>query len=190
MKKNLLLMLLCCSVAAMAVPAKPGWTIMKQSDGTTLRVQTVGNAFNNAILTKDGLMVERGNDGDFYYYSSVTGLTTVRAHESPNRSAVETAFVNAQRSALTMQYQPYKLPQRKGKLGATASNADAPVPAMGQRRIPIILVEFADKKFNNTREKIISSMLTGDVSVGQYFKDQSNGLYEPIFDVYGIYTLS
>lgn len=167
MKKNLLLMLLlCCAVAAVAVPAKPGWNIMTQSDGTTLRVQAVGNAFNNALLTEDGLMVERGSDGDFYYYSSVTGLTKVRAHESANRSAVEKAFVNVQRSALTMQYQSYKLPHAKGKLGATASNADAPVPAMGQRRIPIILVEFADKKFNNTREKIINSMLTGDVSVG------------------------
>ncbi len=191
MKKNLLLMLLlCCAVVAVAVPAKPGWNRMKQSDGTTLRVQAVGNAFNNALLTEDGLMVERGSDGDFYYYSSVTGLTKVRAHESANRSAVEKAFVNVQRSALTMQYQSYKLPHAKGKLGATASNADAPVPAMGQRRIPIILVEFADKKFNNTREKIINSMLTGDVSVGKYFKDQSNGMYEPIFDVYGIYTLS
>ena len=61
---------------------------------------------------------------------------------------------------------------------------------MGQRRIPIILVEFQDKRFNNTRDQIISSMLTGSESVGQYFRDQSNGLYEPDFDVYGIYTLS
>lgn len=183
-------MLLCCAVAAVAVPAKPGWELMTQSDGTALRVQVVGNAFNNAVLTSDGLMVERGSDGDFYYFSSVTGLTTVRAHDAGNRSAVETAFVNAQRAALTMQYQPYKVPRSSGKLNATASNADAPVPAMGQRRIPIILVEFADKKFNNTREKIISAMLTGPTSVSQYFKDQSNGMYEPVFDVYGIYTLS
>ena len=58
------------------------------------------------------------------------------------------------------------------------------------RRIPIILVEFQDKKFVHTREQIIESMLTGSESVGQYFRDQSNGLYEPLFDVYGIYTLS
>ena len=61
---------------------------------------------------------------------------------------------------------------------------------MGQRRIPIILVEFHDKKFNNSRQDIIDAMLTGDESVGQYFRDQSNGLYEPEFEVFGIYPLS
>ncbi len=190
MKNLLLSVMLCCAVAAMAVPAKPGWENVKQSDGTMLKVQAVGNAFNNAILTSDGLMVERGRDGDFYYYSSVTGLTTMRAHEPEKRSAVERAFVNAQRGSLAMQLKPYKLPARNGRLNATGSNADAPVPAVGSRRIPIILVEFADKKFNNTREKIIDAMLTGPESVGQYFIDQSNGMYEPTFDVYGIYTLS
>ena len=191
MKRILVLvMLLCCVIAAMAVPAKPGWHTFKQSDGTILNVQTVGNAFNNAILTSDGLMVERGTDGDFYYLSSLTGLTKVRAHEPRDRKAVETAFITAQRGALTMRVQPYKLPQSKGRLNATASNADAPVPAIGTRRIPIILVEFADKKFNNTREKIIDAMLTGSKSVGQYFQDQSNGKYQPVFDVYGIYSLS
>ena len=70
------------------------------------------------------------------------------------------------------------------------SNADSSVPALGQRKIPIILVEFKDKAFNNTREDIINAMLMGSSSVGQYFRDQSNGLYEPDFEVYGIYTLS
>ena len=44
-------MLLCYTVIAIAMPAKPGWHTMTQSDGTTLKVQAVGNAFNNAILT-------------------------------------------------------------------------------------------------------------------------------------------
>ena len=56
--------------------------------------------------------------------------------------------------------------------------------------IPIILVEFKDKKFNNTRQAVIDAMLTGNESVGQYFRDQSNGLYEPDFEVFGIYELS
>ena len=47
-------MLLCYSITAMAVPAKPGWHTIRQSDGTTLQIQAVGNAFNNALLTRDG----------------------------------------------------------------------------------------------------------------------------------------
>ena len=54
-----LLVLLCCGITAVAMPAKPGWSTVTQSDGTTLQVQAVGNAFNNAILTTDGLTLPR-----------------------------------------------------------------------------------------------------------------------------------
>ena len=184
-------MLLCCGIAAMAVPAKPGWQTIKQSDGTILKIQAVGNAFNHALLTSDGLTVAQGRDGDFYYTSSLTGLTAVRAHESGERSATENAFVNAQRGNLKPTYKSYpRSSQGKPKFSVGGSNEESGVPAIGSRRIPIILVEFKDKKFNNTRDQIINAMLTGNESVGQYFRDQSNGLYEPEFDVYGIYTLS
>ena len=186
-----LLMLLCCSITAMAVPAKPGWHTIKQSDGTVLKVQAVGNAFNHALLTSDGLTVAQGKDGDFYYTSSLMGLTAVRAHETSERSASENAFVNAQRGNLVPTYKSYpRTSQSKPTFSVGGSNEESGVPAIGSRRIPIILVEFRDKKFNNTREQIINAMLTGNESVGQYFRDQSNGLYEPEFDVYGIYTLS
>ena len=192
MKKKCLslLVLLCTCLAAVAVPAKPGWHTFTQSDGTTIKVQPVGNAFNHALVTSDGLTVARGSDGDFYYTSSVTGLTAVRAHEANNRTASEAAFIGAQRANLTMQYKSFRPERKQGRLGVGGSNADADVPSLGNRRIPIILVEYQDKKFSNTREDIIQSMLTGNESVGQYFRDQSNGLYEPDFEVYGIYTLS
>ena len=192
MNKNLFILMfcLCMGLIAQAVPAKPGWHTVTQSDGSTLQVQAVGNAFNHALLTRDGLTVARGSDGDFYYISAVTGLTTVRAHEVNQRSGSENAFINVQRGSLIMTSKPYKMPREKGKLGVGGSNAEAGVPALGQRRIPIILVEFKDKKFNNTRQDIIDAMLTGNESVGQYFRDQSNGMYEPDFEVFGIYTLS
>lgn len=192
MRKNIcaLLVALCCVAMADAVPAKPGTYTITQSDGTTIKLRAVGNAFNNAVLTTDDLTVERGADGDFYYVSSVTGLTTVRAHNPEHRNAIEKAFVQAQHGAMSMQFQPFRIPAQKGRLGATGSNASADVPAKGERRIPVILVEYQDKKFNNTREKIIEAMISGDESVGQYFRDQSNGKYEPVFDVYGIYCLS
>lgn len=192
MKKTIFMILgLCYVTLALAAPALPGWHVITQSDGTKLKLQTVGNAFNNAILTTDGLTVAQGSDGDFYYESSVTGVTAVRAHEPEQRTAAEKAFVVAQRGSMTMQRTvSYMPPRLSGKLGATGSNASAAVPANGERHIPIILVEFQDKKFNNTREKIIKAMLEGEKSVGQYFADQSNNAYHPIFDVYGIYCLS
>ena len=190
-KKFLFLMtLLCCVIIANAVPAKRGSQTIKQSDGTILTVHAVGNAFNHAILTDDGLMVARGADGDFYYYSSLTGLTAVRAHDKGHRTASEEAFVSAQSSNLTVAGKTTPRMNKGATFKVGGSNADASVPAQGQRKIPIILVQFKDKYFNNTREAIINAMLMGNSSVGQYFRDQSNGLYQPDFDVYGIYTLS
>ena len=192
MRKILLtsVFLLCCAIAAVAMPAKPGWQTITQSDGTTLKVQTVGNAFTGTILTSDGLAVERGKDGDFYYFSSLTGLTAIRAHEVGQRTPSENAFINMQRDNLKKVAQPRRLPNRKNMFTVGGSNEESGVPARGERHIPIILVEFKDKSFNNTREQIINAMLMGNKSVGQYFRDQSNGLYEPVFDVYGIYKLS
>ncbi len=192
MRKHLFIIsvMLCCAALAIAMPAKPGWHTIRQSDGTSLQVQAVGNAFNNAIMTRDGLTVARGSDGDFYYTSSLTGLTAMRVHEASERTASEKAFVAAQRGALQMQQRSYSLPRAKDKFGAVGSNAAADVPAQGERRIPVILVEFQDKKFNNTKERITESMITGPEGVTQYFVDQSNGQYKPVFDVYGIYCLS
>ena len=132
MKKAFFLLtaMLLTILAVEASPAKPGWYTISQSDGTTLTLRTVGNAFNSAILTTDGLTVDRGSDGDFYYLSSVTGMTAVRAHEPSQRSAAEQTFVAAQRSALEMKYEPYGLPGKRGSLNAVGSNAAADVPAL------------------------------------------------------------
>ena len=186
----ILMLLLSCALAAVAVPAKPGWVTLKQSDGTLLRVQAVGNAFNHALLTSDGLMVALGDDGDYYYKSSLTGMSTVLAHEPSQRSASERAFIVAQHNNLTMTHKEFKPIQGRPFFGVGGSNADADVPSLGARKVPIILVEYQDKRFNNTREQIIQAMLTGNTSVQQYFKDQSNGKYDPDFEVFGIYTLS
>jgi M6 family metalloprotease-like protein len=186
----ILMLLLSCALAAVAVPAKPGWVTLKQSDGTLLRVQAVGNAFNHALLTSDGLMVALGDDGDYYYKSSLTGMSTVLAHEPSQRSASERAFIVSQHSNLTMTHKEFKPIQGRPFFGVGGSNADADVPSLGARKVPIILVEYQDRKFNNTREQIIQAMLTGNTSVQQYFKDQSNGKYDPDFEVFGIYTLS
>ena len=186
----ILMLLLSCALAAVAVPAKPGWVTLKQSDGTLLRVQAVGNAFNHALLTSDGLMVALGDDGDYYYKSSLTGMSTVLAHEPSQRSASERAFIVSQHSNLTMTHKEFKPIQGRPFFGVGGSNADADVPSLGARKVPIILVEYQDKRFSNTREQIIQAMLTGNTSVQQYFKDQSNGKYDPDFEVFGIYTLS
>ena len=178
-----------CSLSVLAEPAKPGWHTITQSDGTTLQVRAVGDEFYSVLLTSDDLMVARGEDGDFYY-KTATGLTTMKAHEPAWRSAAENSFISAQQDNLKWQANSGRLRRSGTLITASGSNAGASVPATGSRRIPVILVQFQDKSFSNTRQQIINSMITGDKGVETYFRDQSNGNYQPTFDVYGIYTLS
>ena len=183
-------MLACAIVAvtAMAVPVKRGVRTHVQSDGTVLKYEPVGDEWFSASVTAgEGLAVSRGADGD-YYYKTAKGLSTVLAHNKEFRSSTEQAFVaNNDLSVTTLASAKARraraaTPPRK--VGATQ------VPVTGSPRVPIILVQYKDKKMENTKADFVAQYTTGEKSVYQYFADQSNGKYTPQFDVYGIYTLN
>ncbi|MBR1803622.1 MAG: M6 family metalloprotease domain-containing protein [Muribaculaceae bacterium] len=175
------------SVWAWAVPAKPGFRTVSQSDGSTLQIQLLGDEFHHSLATADRLTIEQGADGD-YYYCSARGITTMRAHDAAHRSAAELAFLSANRDQFTMTA-TMTAAKRARAQKAAARRALTQVPTMGSPRVPIILVEYTDKKMSNTKAQFESHYKTGSKSVFQYFKDQSNGKYTPQFDIYGIYPL-
>lgn len=86
---------------AMAVPAMPGMRMVKQSDGTVLTFQDVGDEWTDLLLTSDGLTINRGDDGDFYYITT-SGLSSVRAHNVVDRKSEELSFINANRNLMTI----------------------------------------------------------------------------------------
>ncbi len=202
MKRFILWMnVLLCAIVASAVPAKPGWHTYTQSDGKTVTYQVVGDEWAHAAVTRDGLMVTRGGDGDFYYRSSLTGRTAMRAHDEEFRTAVETAFIEAQRSDFKFKYErprDIKGSNSGVSIRSGGSNAEGGIPASDVRTIPVILVEYpasSDGKeeavtFQHSVQEITTGMLNGNKGVTQYFKDQSNNQYTPQFAVYGPYTLS
>ncbi len=174
---------------ALAVPAKPGIRTVTQSDGTTLQVQQLGDEFHHSLATADGLTIEQGDDGG-YYYCSAKGITTMRAHDAASRSTAEQAFLAQNQGEFTFGA------QQSAAQRARARQASAPrrvgqtqVPTMGSPRVPIILVEYKDKKMSNTVAAFEQQYKTGAKSVLKYFTDQSNGQYTPQYDIYGIYAL-
>ena len=180
-------LLLTCS-AAMAVPAKRGTATITQSDGTTITVSATGDEWTHSIVTTDGLTVERGDDGDFYYRNA-GGATRVRAHNVGDRAAAEQAFLNANRAQLTIE----SLQEAATARRAAARRAAGPrrlgssaTVTSGSPRIPVLVVEFADKKLSND-----ISAFRGDyvAKVNKYFKDVSNGIYDPQFEIHGPYPL-
>ena len=191
MKKLFLLIIIIftCIAVARANKAEPGWHTFIQSDGKVVTFQVIGDERSHATLTQDGLMLSTGNDGDLYYHSSLTGRTLVRAHDAEFRTAVETAFIEAQRTNIKYEYKNtstrFTAPSRVG-----GSNAEDGCPAKGKRYLPVILVQFPNTSFKYTKEQIEESMLTGEKSVGKYFKDQSNDMYQPQFVVMGPYKLA
>ena len=167
MRKIATIIVLCCAwMAANAIPAYPGWQTRTQADGTTIEVQMMGDEYYHYMINRDGQEV-REVDGMY----EVVG-------EAP------TAAVARVRRA---QGQTRRMRQDVGT---------SPYPAP---RGLLILVNFSDKKFNASNTKAVMDSLinakncqvnNGFGSAAQYFQDQSNGAYQPVFDVYGPVTLS
>ncbi|MDE6683066.1 MAG: M6 family metalloprotease domain-containing protein, partial [Muribaculaceae bacterium] len=59
-------------------------------------------------------------------------------------------------------------------------------------RVPVLLVQYKDKKFKDADPLATFNdfFVNGSVSAFSYFRDQSNGKYTPQYDVYGPVTLS
>lgn len=168
MKKIFGIVLLCAvAVSAMAVPARRGWQSRTQADGTQIEVQVVGDEYYHYMINRDGKHVRLNADGMY----QVVG-------EAPTAAQVKVRRAQAQRR------------RARKDVGVT------PYPAP---RGLLILVNFSDLSFKaaNTAA-VLDSLITakncqvnnGYGSAAQYFKDQSHGLYQPEFDVYGPVTLS
>ena len=173
-----------------AVPADPKPFIVTQPDGTTLTMVAVGDEFQHGFTTLDGLTVVPGADG-FVYYSTASGASQVKAHDAANRNNAETAFIDRNRDQLNFGAQ---ITAKTRQLRASARNkaskvGTTQVPTQGSPRVPILLIDYQDKRMSNTKAQLEEHYKNGDKSVYQYFYDQSNGQYTPQFDVYGIYTL-
>ena len=159
----------CLALAAYAMPARRGWQTRTQADGSTIEVQQIGDEHYHYFINRDGKQVAENEQGMF----EVIG-------DAPSAELV------ASRRA---QAKARRAPQAE-QVGST------PYPAP---RGLLILVNFSNVSFKeaNTAE-VMDSLITaencqvngGFGSAAQYFRDQSNGLYQPQFDVYGPVTLS
>lgn len=156
-----------------AVPAYPGKIRVTQPDGSVITIRIHGDEWFHYATDEKGQVVARGADG-FY-----------RPAEMP--SAAQRA------EALRMR-------EEAGRMRAqAASAAKAGSMSMGTHRIPVILVEFQDVPFVISDPRAAFDALLnqegysangGTGSVRDFYVENSHGQYDPVFDVYGPYTLS
>ena len=151
-----------------AVPAFPGKVKVVQPDGTAITIQIHGDEWFHYVTNERGQRIVRGMDGFF------------RPAEMPS-AAERVQAVERRRAA-------------QAQAPARASSM-----SMGTHRIPVILVEFQDTRFTISNPKESFDALLNEEgysangatgSVHDFYYENSHGLYDPIFDVYGPYLLS
>lgn len=193
MKKLFTFLAICVTAwsAVNAVPAKRGIRTFTQADGSTIHLQLTGDEWHHSYVTNDGLTVTRNDEGNFVYRTS-DGVSAVVAHDVAERNSAEKQFVTANSSQLTLEslFTPAQSARRSRALVARKASQ---VPQTGSPHVPVILVNYKDKKFVSSDpvtvwNKQISS--PNEVSVYQYFVDQSFGKYTPQFDILGPVTLA
>jgi M6 family metalloprotease-like protein len=168
MKKIFSILCVCAvAVSAAAVPARRIWHTQEQADGTTIEVLTLGDEFYHYTVNKDGKEVRLNERGMYEVVGEAPTLAKAQARHAAGQ---------ARRARKEVGVEPYPAP-----------------------RGLLILVNFKDKTFLSKNTKAVMDSLInakdcqvngGFGSAAQYFKDQSNGQYQPVFDVYGPVTLS
>ena len=187
-------MLLSCQVRLFAVPARPLPVTVTQSDGTTLVVCLCGDEFFHWYETSDGIPLVQAGNGDYCYaVPTPAGFASsgVVAHDKARRTAAElhhtaTARRNMPKAALQRRA---AADRRRAARRAGSRNA-----FVGRRRGLVIMAEFPDRRFlsDDSHDRWNAILNEKGYSengamgcVGDYFRDQSNGLFDIQFDLLG-----
>ncbi len=181
----------------------------RQSDGSTIVVYKEGETRLGITfhVTVDDIAVVKNAKGDFCYASLVDGKlepSEVVAHDAVARSDEEKAWlasngISAQRvfeeASSGKHYSPVNrttMSLRPDGLGTYGQTAGGAVPSVGTPTLPVIMVEFSDVSFmETTTVGALDSMFNlsegaAGLSIGSvknYFRKQSNGMFEPSFDI-------
>lgn len=184
-----------------------------QSDGTTISAYLHGNGFEAFYTSVDGVILMRDAATNNLCYATVTDgklvASSLLAHEADQRSAEETAFVQKMQQQVKetavkelatkneairkVRGIPSAAPLKINGMGSYGEPSTGTFPSVGSYTIPVIMVEFSDRKFmESTTQELVSNMFNqddyngdngADGSARQYFVDQSGGLFNPTFDV-------
>ena len=169
-----ILLLLCLSLHASAVPAKPGKRLVLQPNGSTITIEKHGDEFYHWTTDANGTVVAKGDDG-FYHPAQMPQGERLGGRE---RAAVQAAAIRAAR-------------QLRSSGMSTRATAKT-------YHFPVFLVEFAeDRKFVEEDPQDAFYRLMNEEgysdngavgSVHDYYWENSMETFNAVFDVYGPYS--
>ena len=212
MRYFFLIIMLWCACKMLAIPANPTPVRIAQPDGSTVTIRLHGDEWLHFTTTTDGYTVVKIERGYYVYAQLQDGKllpTNVIAHDADGRDVNETDYLSRVKKYLT--------PQMEESTAETKKKVQAMQRQTLQRRKAarydyskfcglIILVEFNDRQFSRSNYKeLINDMVnkenyTGFTdtdgkfqactgSVRDYYHDNSNGVFNPEFDIVGPVTV-
>lgn len=202
--KRIALLLSCLSLVSMlmGVPARRVRFVADQIDGSRIALTLCGDERLHYYLTDDAQPVVCADDGGYYYAKlnamGILSPSSVLAHMPSERNVVESNYLKARGDSRKLLSGVKRSPrmQRPAPVRSASATRSAFV---GTKKGLVILAQFPDCKFTMPDAKdYYQAVLNGNgapqygipSSVSNYFKDQSNGLFDLKFDVVGPVTVS
>lgn len=180
-------------VLMQAVPADPRVRTVENPDGTTLQVRVHGDEFFHFITDADRTVILEKDASGFYVPAMRGGEPLAFTRDNVEMMRLEKEATSPMFSAT----RGVSGPQRMATLDSEG-RSNYPTVGEGNRSI-VVLVEFQDVSFTveNPKEYFTRQLnepgfsdYGGKGSALDYFKDVSNGMYVPQFDVYGPVKIS
>lgn len=202
------IILLAFTTIVRAVPANPTPIKVKQPDGNSITIVLRGDEWLSFTTTTDGYTVVKNDEGYYVYALLEDGQlkpSQVVVHDADERQGEERSYLEnipkyltPEMSSETIQLKKETNQRRKARRNANRRHAKY---AYEHFKGLAILVEFNDMKFSREDYKALftdmmnkkdytgydNEQFTG--SVRDYFYDNSNGKFDPQFDVVGPYTI-
>ncbi len=171
----------------------------QQPDSTLVYIQIQGDEFFHYTTTTDGYVIIE-NDSSAYVYAQFNYdrlvPTSILAHNPQERNNTESDFLKKQVKGLPETFLYAK--EQQGMLMKSLQEKQQMnypgCPSTGNYKIPVLLIEFADKVFqpNSTKElferkfnEIDYNYNNATGSVQDYFRENSQEKLQIHFDVYG-----
>lgn len=190
------------------------WSTLIQTDGTSINISKLPiNNRQYGYTTSDGWALQYNREGALCYLmlQGDSIVTSQIAHDASSRDTAEKQWLNSGKALSWSQYYNLKAAQSAKEansnryvqarsansvgMGTYKQSAGGMVSSIGAPQIPVIMVEFTDKKFQpfttvegvnrlfNEEGYTDNYGTTG--SIRDYFADNSDGLFTPHFGILG-----
>ncbi len=182
---------------AVSSPAFPGIINKTQPNGEIIQLKLIGDEHYSMLTTPDGYPVVQSSDKYYYYANETNGIYTPSHYiiETVRPDEVSTFLKSIDKNHLL---QKVKSQRSQSQYQKSQMQKAGYFPTEGKAKGLVLLVQYSDQKFdpehtNSTFDILLNQPNYTDNgctgSVRDYFFDQSNGVFEPSFDVVGPITL-